>query len=89
LRTSYYLSKFTSKDVPSKRFVADPPRSPNESIANIKAYATKLVDDDRNGDIEDGQRQGWKLLEVLFQIEFYELTGATPPLASQKAKPKS
>jgi hypothetical protein len=45
------------------------------------------VDDDRNGDIEDGQRQGWKLLKVLFQIEFYELTGATPPLALKNAKP--
>ncbi|EFX77402.1 hypothetical protein DAPPUDRAFT_247705 [Daphnia pulex] len=76
-------------DVPSKRFVADPPRSLNESIANIRAYATKLVDDNRNSDIVDGQRQGWKLFEVLFPIEFYELTGATPPLALQKSKPKS
>jgi hypothetical protein len=37
----------------------------------------------------DEKRQDWKLLEVLFPIEFYELTGATPPLALQKAKPKS
>ncbi len=47
------------------------------------------MNDDRKGDIEDGKRQGWKLLEVLFPIEFYELTGATPPLALPKAKPKS
>jgi hypothetical protein len=71
------------------KIIITAPRSLNESIANIKAYATKLVDDDRNGDIEDGKRQGWKLLEVLFPIEFYELTGATSQLALQKAKPKS
>ncbi|EFX65559.1 hypothetical protein DAPPUDRAFT_333090 [Daphnia pulex] len=81
------MSRITSKIVPSRQFVADPPRSLNESIANIKAYATKLVDDNRNGDITDGKRQGWRLLEVLFPIEFYELTGATPPLALQHTKP--
>ncbi len=68
--------------------MADPPRSLIESIANIKAYATKLVADDRKGKIIDAKRQGWKLLEVMFPIEFYELTGATPPLALQKAKPR-
>jgi hypothetical protein len=83
------VSKFTSKDAQAKVFVADPPRELNESIANIKAYATKLVTDDSKGKIKDAKRQGWKLLEVLFPIEFYELTGATPPLALQTAKPKN
>jgi hypothetical protein len=73
------VSRFTSKDVPNKRFLADPPRLLNGSIANIKAYATKLVEDDLNGDIIDGKRQGWKLLEVLFPIEFYELTPRLHP----------
>jgi hypothetical protein len=85
----FAVSKFTSKDAPAKVFVADPPRELNESIANIKAYATKLVTDDSKGKIKDAKRQGWKLLEVLFPIEFYELTGATPPLALQTAKPKN
>jgi hypothetical protein len=83
------VSKFTSKDAQAKVFVADPPRELNESIANIKAYATKLVTDDSKGKIKDAKRQGGKLLEVLFPIEFYELTGATPPLALQTAKPKN
>jgi hypothetical protein len=32
-----------------------------------------------NGDIIDGKRQGWKLLEVMFPIEFYELTPRLHP----------
>jgi hypothetical protein len=44
------------------------------------------VEDDLNGDIIDGKRQGWKLLEVLFPIEFYELRGATPNLGFEKSK---
>lgn len=56
------MSKFTNKAGTSSKFVKDPSRSLNELIANIKAYATKLVEDERKGDIVDGKRQGWKLL---------------------------
>ena len=83
------MSKSSSKAGAKPHYVADPPASLRESIANIRAYAIKLLDDDAQKRIKDGKRQCWRLLELLFPLEFYTFTGATAPLALQKAKPKT
>lgn len=81
----FAVSKYTSKAGPSTYQVRDPPASLQESIANIRAYATKVVKDNE----PDAKRAAWRLLELCFPLEFFKLTGSPLPLALQTSKPKS
>jgi hypothetical protein len=85
----FAVSNHSNEAVPKNLFVKDPPRDLNESISNTRAFAEELVYDDKKRNITDGKRQGWRLLERCFPLEFFDLTGSPPPKAYLRAKPKA
>jgi hypothetical protein len=78
------VSKLTATTSRSSYQVRDPPASLQESIANVRAYASKIVKDAE----PDAKRAAWRLLELVFPAEFFKLTGSPLPLALQ-TKPKT
>jgi hypothetical protein len=85
----FAVSNHSNEAVPKNLFVKDPSGDLNESISNIRAFAEELVYDDKKRNITDGKRQGWRLLERCFPLEFFTLTGSPPTKAYLTAKPKA